>query len=98
MSRGTMLAPRPSDLTLEQIIDAMARSGRVPMLILTKCDRGYQCSLQRPEKTSAFGVFIKPTASEALLAALSPDPFHSWEDHLGSHIETADDEDFIHLI
>jgi hypothetical protein len=50
--------------------------------MLSKTDRGWQCSVQR-HASNVWGVFIKPTASGALLAALSPEPFVDWETHLG---------------
>lgn len=90
-------APRPAGLSLERILDLMADSGRLPQLLLYKTDRGYQCSLQRPDNMSRFGVFIKPTASEAIIAALGPDPYHSWEEHL-QITDDPDNDDVSHLI
>lgn len=83
MQERLVYVPRPDDLSLEELIDRIAASGRLPMLNLTKTDRGYQCSLQRHDNKASWGVFVKPTASEAMFAALGPYAFQTWEEHLG---------------
>lgn len=106
--------PRPVGLDLEELVDRLAASGRLPMLNLTKTDRGYQCSVQRADNSAAWGVFIKPTASEALWAALAPHAHQTWDEHLGPDMrgaytqemtdawsaeqQAADEDDFSHLI
>ena len=99
MSVRIAFHPRPAEITLEEIIDRVAALGRLPALNLTKSDRGYQCSVQRHNMTT-WGVFHEPTASAALIAALSPYAFQSWDEHLALSQDPApvEDDDFSHLI
>lgn len=79
-----MLDPRPAGLTLEELLSALADSGRLTQLNLVRTSEGngYQCSLQRPG-TVRFHVSVRKTAVEAIFEACGPHASQTWEDHLG---------------
>ncbi len=80
--RGPIRQPRPAWATLEFIIARLAATGRLSMLTLTKSEDRYNSALQRPDR-KAYNCAVKRNAVEALLDALGPHAFQSWEEHLG---------------
>lgn len=75
------MAPRPKHITLEVVFERMAALGLLTQLNIVRTEGRYQASLKR-QRSSAYGVAVRNTVTEALFDVLGPEPGVSWDDHL----------------
>ncbi len=72
---------------LEDVIETLARAGRLRRVFIVKTGSTYQASTER--EPGKFTVHVDDDVLKAVYTALGPYYGHSWEDHLGQVFEPA---------